>query len=165
GHSPFLHFGIIGTREGKTNRQGRNPVKFGANGLEVVEFQRTQIPKLHPQIPIWDLDAKVLAEHFGIIGTREGKTNRQGRNPLKFGANGLEVVEFQRTQIPKLHPHIPIWDLDAKVLAKHFGIIGTREGNTNRQGRNPVKFGANGLEVVEFQRTQNSITHSNLGPR
>ncbi|GBM81468.1 hypothetical protein AVEN_163628-1 [Araneus ventricosus] len=34
---------------------------------------------------------------------------------MKFGANGLEVVEFQRTQNPKLHPPIPIWNLDARV--------------------------------------------------
>ncbi|GBO05134.1 hypothetical protein AVEN_169618-1 [Araneus ventricosus] len=44
GRSPLLHFGIFGTREGKTNRQGRKPMKFGANELEVMEFQRTQNP-------------------------------------------------------------------------------------------------------------------------
>ncbi|GBN74030.1 hypothetical protein AVEN_18813-1 [Araneus ventricosus] len=37
---------------------------------------------------------------------------------MKFGANGLDVVEFQRTQNPKLHPPIPIWNLDAKVAGE-----------------------------------------------
>ncbi|GBN81045.1 hypothetical protein AVEN_211754-1 [Araneus ventricosus] len=45
-------------------------------------------------------------------------TFRQGRKPMKFGANGLEVMEFQRTQSSKLHPPIPIWNLDAKVAGK-----------------------------------------------
>ncbi|GBM13462.1 hypothetical protein AVEN_40403-1 [Araneus ventricosus] len=58
-HSPLLHFGIFGTREGKANRQGRKPMKFGTNILEVVELQQTQNPKLHPPIPIWDLNARV----------------------------------------------------------------------------------------------------------
>ncbi|GBM41811.1 hypothetical protein AVEN_122435-1 [Araneus ventricosus] len=31
GHSPLFQNGIFGTREGKTYRQGRRPVKFGAN--------------------------------------------------------------------------------------------------------------------------------------
>ncbi|GBM07226.1 hypothetical protein AVEN_25483-1 [Araneus ventricosus] len=56
--------------------------------------------------------------YFGIFGTREGKYNRQGRKPMKSGSNGLEVVEFRRTQNPKLHPPIPIWDLDARVPVK-----------------------------------------------
>ncbi|GBM38390.1 hypothetical protein AVEN_184155-1 [Araneus ventricosus] len=46
------------------------------------------------------------------------KINRQGRKPMKFGANELKVVEFQRTQNPKLRPPIPIWDLDARVAVK-----------------------------------------------
>ncbi|GBO10342.1 hypothetical protein AVEN_40223-1 [Araneus ventricosus] len=50
--------------------------------------------------------------------TREGKTFRQCEKPMKFGANGLEVVEFQRTQNPKLHPPVPISDLDARVEVK-----------------------------------------------
>ncbi|GBM57059.1 hypothetical protein AVEN_157025-1 [Araneus ventricosus] len=62
GHAPLLHFEIFGTREGKTNRQGRKPMKFGANELKVVEFQRTQNPKLHPPIPIWVLDARVAVK-------------------------------------------------------------------------------------------------------
>ncbi|GBO34303.1 hypothetical protein AVEN_91588-1 [Araneus ventricosus] len=37
---------------------------------------------------------------------------------MKIGANGLEVVEFQRTQNPKLHPPIPIWDLDARLVGE-----------------------------------------------
>ncbi|GBM18390.1 hypothetical protein AVEN_72733-1 [Araneus ventricosus] len=37
---------------------------------------------------------------------------------MKFGANGFEVMEFQRTQSPKRHPPIPIWDLDARVAVK-----------------------------------------------
>ncbi|GBN02442.1 hypothetical protein AVEN_177639-1 [Araneus ventricosus] len=61
-HWPLLLFGIFGTREGKTNRQGRKPMKFGANELEVIEFQRTQNPKLHQPLPIWDLDARVAIE-------------------------------------------------------------------------------------------------------
>ncbi|GBM54040.1 hypothetical protein AVEN_215411-1 [Araneus ventricosus] len=56
--------------------------------------------------------------HSGIFGTREGKTFPQGRKPMKFGANVLEVVEFQRTQNPKLHPPLPIWDLHARVEGK-----------------------------------------------
>ncbi|GBM09153.1 hypothetical protein AVEN_226676-1 [Araneus ventricosus] len=51
---------------------------------------------------------------------REGKTYRQGRKPMKFEANKLEVVEFQRTQNPKLHLLIPIWELDAKVAVKQW---------------------------------------------
>ncbi|GBN68569.1 hypothetical protein AVEN_102488-1 [Araneus ventricosus] len=34
---------------------------------------------------------------------------------MKFRANGFEEVEFKRTQNPKLHPPIPIWDLDARL--------------------------------------------------
>ncbi|GBM84282.1 hypothetical protein AVEN_157085-1 [Araneus ventricosus] len=30
-HSQLSQNGIFGTREGKNNRQGRNPMKFGAN--------------------------------------------------------------------------------------------------------------------------------------
>ncbi|GBN49839.1 hypothetical protein AVEN_241936-1 [Araneus ventricosus] len=37
---------------------------------------------------------------------------------MKFEANGLEVLEFQLTQNPKLHPPIPVWDLDARVVVK-----------------------------------------------
>ncbi|GBO03687.1 hypothetical protein AVEN_85882-1 [Araneus ventricosus] len=37
---------------------------------------------------------------------------------MKFGANGLEVVEFKRTQNPKLHPPIPIWDLDVRLAGE-----------------------------------------------
>ncbi|GBM65483.1 hypothetical protein AVEN_223581-1 [Araneus ventricosus] len=62
GHSPSLPFRIFGTLDGKTHRQGRKSMKFGANGLEVVEFQRTQNPKLHPPIPIWNLDARVAVK-------------------------------------------------------------------------------------------------------
>ncbi|GBN62155.1 hypothetical protein AVEN_156071-1 [Araneus ventricosus] len=62
GQSPLLHFGIFETREGKTNRQDRKPMKFGANELQVVEFQRTQNPKLHPPIPIWDLDGRIAVK-------------------------------------------------------------------------------------------------------
>ncbi|GBM74224.1 hypothetical protein AVEN_187918-1 [Araneus ventricosus] len=46
------------------------------------------------------------------------KTYRQGRNHMKFGTNGFEVVEFKRTQNPKRHPPIPIWDLDARLAGK-----------------------------------------------
>ncbi|GBM37230.1 hypothetical protein AVEN_172926-1 [Araneus ventricosus] len=78
GHSPLLHFGTFGTREGKTNRQGQKLKKFGANGLEVVEFQRTKNPKLHPPIPIWDLDARVAVEqriylHWNLASRLERK--------------------------------------------------------------------------------------------
>ncbi|GBL95660.1 hypothetical protein AVEN_24859-1 [Araneus ventricosus] len=38
--------------------------------------------------------------------------------PMKFGANGFEVVEFKRTRNPKLHPPIPIWDLDARLAGE-----------------------------------------------
>ncbi|GBN37102.1 hypothetical protein AVEN_208324-1 [Araneus ventricosus] len=62
GHSPVFQTGIFGTQEGKTYRQGRKPMKFRANGFEVVEFKRTQNPKLHPPIPIWDLDARLAGE-------------------------------------------------------------------------------------------------------
>ncbi|GBM45114.1 hypothetical protein AVEN_251840-1 [Araneus ventricosus] len=62
GHSLLFQSGIFGTREGKTFRQCEKLMKFGANGLEVVEFRRTQHPKLHPPIPIWDLDARVAGE-------------------------------------------------------------------------------------------------------
>ncbi|GBM63779.1 hypothetical protein AVEN_8874-1 [Araneus ventricosus] len=41
-HSQLLRFGIS-----------------GANGLELLEFQRTQNPTLHPPIPIWNLDARL----------------------------------------------------------------------------------------------------------
>ncbi|GBM24050.1 hypothetical protein AVEN_163216-1 [Araneus ventricosus] len=61
-HSSLLHFGIFGTMEGKTSRQGQNLMKFGANGLEMVEFQRNQNPKLHSRIPFWDLDARVAVK-------------------------------------------------------------------------------------------------------
>ncbi|GBM62617.1 hypothetical protein AVEN_187026-1 [Araneus ventricosus] len=37
---------------------------------------------------------------------------------MKFGANELEAVEFQRAQNPKLHPPIPIWNLDERVEVK-----------------------------------------------
>ncbi|GBM56208.1 hypothetical protein AVEN_47272-1 [Araneus ventricosus] len=37
---------------------------------------------------------------------------------MTFGTNGLEVVEFQRTQNPKLYPPIPVWNLDARVAVK-----------------------------------------------
>ncbi|GBN13236.1 hypothetical protein AVEN_85161-1 [Araneus ventricosus] len=39
------------------------------------------------------------------------------------------------------------------------GIFGTREGQTYRQNRKPMKIVANGLEVTEFQRTQNRKLH------
>ncbi|GBM33427.1 hypothetical protein AVEN_55762-1 [Araneus ventricosus] len=45
-HSPLVHFGIFGTREGKAYRQGLKLMNCGANGLEAMEFQRTQNPKL-----------------------------------------------------------------------------------------------------------------------
>ncbi|GBN81707.1 hypothetical protein AVEN_146757-1 [Araneus ventricosus] len=61
-NSPLFQYGIYGTQERKTFRQCEKPMKFGANGLEVVEFQRTQNPKFHPPIPIWDLDARVAGE-------------------------------------------------------------------------------------------------------
>ncbi|GBL96082.1 hypothetical protein AVEN_104321-1 [Araneus ventricosus] len=61
-YSPLLQSGIFGTRVEKTYRQGRKPMKFGANALEVVEFQRTQNPQLHPPIPIWDFDARVAVK-------------------------------------------------------------------------------------------------------
>ncbi|GBN06099.1 hypothetical protein AVEN_246776-1 [Araneus ventricosus] len=37
---------------------------------------------------------------------------------MKFGSIGLEVVEFQRTQNTKLHPPIPIRDIDARIAEK-----------------------------------------------
>ncbi|GBN80015.1 hypothetical protein AVEN_219878-1 [Araneus ventricosus] len=37
---------------------------------------------------------------------------------MKFGANGLKVVEFKRTSNPKLHPPIQIWDLDARLAGE-----------------------------------------------
>ncbi|GBM87186.1 hypothetical protein AVEN_78699-1 [Araneus ventricosus] len=37
---------------------------------------------------------------------------------MKFGANGLEEVEFRTTKNPKLHPPIPVWDLIARVAVK-----------------------------------------------
>ncbi|GBM47386.1 hypothetical protein AVEN_39934-1 [Araneus ventricosus] len=46
------------------------------------------------------------------------KTYRQGRKPMKFGANGFEVVEFERIQNPKLHPLIPNWDFDARLAGE-----------------------------------------------
>ncbi|GBM01180.1 hypothetical protein AVEN_183638-1 [Araneus ventricosus] len=52
------------------------------------------------------------------MGTRKGKTYRQGRKPMKFGTNGFEVVEFKITQNPKLHPPILIWDLDARLAGE-----------------------------------------------
>ncbi|GBO20234.1 hypothetical protein AVEN_120150-1 [Araneus ventricosus] len=54
----------------------------------------------------------------GIFATWEGKSFRQCEKQMKFGANGLEFVEFQRTQNPKFHPPIPIWDLDARVAGE-----------------------------------------------
>ncbi|GBM92000.1 hypothetical protein AVEN_27599-1 [Araneus ventricosus] len=53
-------------------------MKFGGNVLEVMELQRTQNPKLHPPIPIWDLDARVAAEqsiclHWNLASTLEMK--------------------------------------------------------------------------------------------
>ncbi|GBN17029.1 hypothetical protein AVEN_109524-1 [Araneus ventricosus] len=35
-----------------------------------------------------------------------------------MAANELELAEFQRTQNPKLHPPIPIWNLDSRVAVK-----------------------------------------------
>ncbi|GBM07142.1 hypothetical protein AVEN_15399-1 [Araneus ventricosus] len=61
-HSPLFQSGIFGTREGNTFRHSEKPMEFGANGLEVVEFERIQNPKVHPHIPIWDLDANVSGE-------------------------------------------------------------------------------------------------------
>ncbi|GBO23749.1 hypothetical protein AVEN_127232-2-1, partial [Araneus ventricosus] len=61
-HSPLLHFGIFGAREGKTNRQGRKQMKFGANELEGMKLHLTQNPKLHPPIPIWGHDARLAGK-------------------------------------------------------------------------------------------------------
>ncbi|GBN29128.1 hypothetical protein AVEN_55449-1 [Araneus ventricosus] len=49
----------------------------------------------------------------------------------------------------------------------HFGIFGTREGKTNRQGRKPMKLeqmiGSGGIPTNSKSKT--SSTDSNLGPR
>ncbi|GBN07946.1 hypothetical protein AVEN_10116-1 [Araneus ventricosus] len=64
--------------EGNTFHQCEKPMKSGANGLKVMEFQRTQNPKLHPPIPNWDLDARVSVEqriclHWGLTSRLEMK--------------------------------------------------------------------------------------------
>ncbi|GBM90055.1 hypothetical protein AVEN_28385-1 [Araneus ventricosus] len=61
-HSPMVHFGIFGTREGKTNRQGRKPMKFGANDWKWWNSNELKIQNLYPPIPIWDLDARVAVK-------------------------------------------------------------------------------------------------------
>ncbi|GBL83570.1 hypothetical protein AVEN_196404-1 [Araneus ventricosus] len=53
-----------------------------------------------------------------IFGTWEGRSKT-----YEISKKGLEVVEFQRTQNPKLHPPIPIWDLDARVAAKQWNCL------------------------------------------
>ncbi|GBN72172.1 hypothetical protein AVEN_55888-1 [Araneus ventricosus] len=54
---------------------------------------------------------------FGIFGTRGGKPIVNVEN-LRNLQQTIEVVELQRTQNPKLHPPIPILDLDEKVAVK-----------------------------------------------
>ncbi|GBN77284.1 hypothetical protein AVEN_160855-1 [Araneus ventricosus] len=72
GLSPVFQTGIFGTREGKTYLQDRKPMKFGTNGFEVVEFKRTQNPKLHPPIPIWDLDERLgMKLEISCVGEEE----------------------------------------------------------------------------------------------
>ncbi|GBN97662.1 hypothetical protein AVEN_1261-1 [Araneus ventricosus] len=63
-----------------------------------------------------------------LFGTQEGKSNRQGRKPMKFRSNQLEGVEFQRTQNPKLHPLIPIWDLASRLeMELEIPLLGEKE--------------------------------------
>ncbi|GBM33685.1 hypothetical protein AVEN_54816-1 [Araneus ventricosus] len=99
GHSLLLHFGIFGTLEGKTNRQGRKPMKFGANELQVVEFQRAQNPKLHPPTPIWDLDARVpvkqrICLHWDLASRREMKLDIPVWGRRKMGGKNSATLNL-----------------------------------------------------------------------
>ncbi|GBM36316.1 hypothetical protein AVEN_212875-1 [Araneus ventricosus] len=103
GHSPLIHSGIFGTRERKTNRQGRKPMKFGANELEVVEFRRTQNPKLYKPIPIWGIDSKVAVKqriclHWDLVSKVETKLEIPRVGEEEMGGKNTKTLNLVSKQ-------------------------------------------------------------------
>ncbi|GBM36044.1 hypothetical protein AVEN_274447-1 [Araneus ventricosus] len=62
-----------------------------------------------------------IPSQMEFFGRLEGKSNRQGQKPMKFGTNEMdrnsETMEFKLTQNPKLHAPIPIGDPDTRLAA------------------------------------------------
>ncbi|GBM88345.1 hypothetical protein AVEN_17677-1 [Araneus ventricosus] len=93
----------------------------------------------------------------GIFGTRKGKSYRQGRKAIKFGANGFEVVEFKRNQNPKLRPPIPIWGLDARVEVKQYYCLDWDLASRLKMKLEIPPCGGRGVGWQEFYDFENCL--------
>ncbi|GBM33483.1 hypothetical protein AVEN_55799-1 [Araneus ventricosus] len=79
-HSPLFQNGIFGTREEKTYRQGRKPVKFGANDSNWWNLEEHKTQNSIRQFQFRNLDARLAAKQ-GICLHRHLAT-KNGRGDL-----------------------------------------------------------------------------------